>query len=63
MFAVVPYSAERQVSGRWSPCRVIGISSTTSDLSPKFVVEYMDDGYTALAFEDFIRRPEPTNPL
>lgn len=63
MFAVVPYYAERPMNGRWSPCRVIGISSSTSDLSPKFVVEYVDDGCTALAFEDFIRRIEPGNPL
>ncbi|WP_028748014.1 hypothetical protein [Rhizobium mesoamericanum] len=63
MFSVEPYFAERQTAGKWSPCRVIGVAGNTSDLSPKFVVEYVEDGYTCLAFEDFIKRRQPGNPL
>ncbi|QND48105.1 hypothetical protein HB780_20925 [Rhizobium lusitanum] len=63
MFAVEPYFAERQVAGKWVPCRVVGISSTASELSPRFVVEYVKDGFTALAFEEFIKRRQPGNPL
>lgn len=64
MFAIEPYSAERQrfiknedgsMTCPWEPCRVIGITKA-EDGEPAYVVEHYNGTERMLAIEPYIRK-------
>ena len=61
MISISPYAAERQTTEGWKPCTVLGVITSPSDLAPKYVVEYIDEGYACLAFEEYVRKLPPRN--